>query len=684
MKKKVLYILPPDCNESIIKYVLYLIDLYEYDFDIYCIQWIEKGKEYNLAGPIWERILSKFQILANPEDGYETILEIKPDIIHFHEHPDQYIDFFTLLLLYGYNNLAEEFDRKRSYYFIISPHSMHLDLDKVMFCSDKFVVPTKALKRIYEKHYKTHDVEFLSYQIEDFDSEKISEVHTTEKQIDVEESQQKLTINANTTFDLEIKESNSLKEEEPHLTAEITVQHKISEDEICIVTSHADTEYRKFLLENCIKSIQCPIILSTNYPVDTKLQTNCDYYLYDKKNPLLYKEEYSSYGVYYNYLYKEDGVEKAKSFDYEHSYAVYLLIKNGLDLAKRNGFKKVHVINYDYEINYDLLSKHSKLIEQNEFVVYHHDNDRIDKKTTDRPYCTGFFSANINSALKFFNKFKTKDEFYQNWNLLEQRFANFIRGEIQKYHELSFLELENICKANQEGLLEFSKSDGFKTNETEKSIELKENRKSLSEISNEVQCEKSTRHQFDLIYPQYIEKFRDEEISILELGIDKGTSYHVWTEYFTKAEIYGLDINQQFVTKRGKVITGDQTNFDDLNRIMNQIKFNCDNCKLIVDDASHLPEHQLTSFYFLFKNLLKPGGVYIIEVTECSYWSPEQYIYGYKKGYLNLIDYFTKLNHEVNWRYNGLNNELDINTITFGPNCIIITKIDYPKRNRLT
>ena len=40
--------------------------------------------------------------------------------------------------------------------------------------------------------------------------------------------------------------------------------------------------------------------------------------------------------------------------------------------------------------------------------------------------------------------------------------------------------------------------------------------------------------------------------------------------------------------------------------------------ELIVDDGSHVPEHQILSFNFLFKNLLSPGSTYIIEDIETS------------------------------------------------------------------
>ena len=40
---------------------------------------------------------------------------------------------------------------------------------------------------------------------------------------------------------------------------------------------------------------------------------------------------------------------------------------------------------------------------------------------------------------------------------------------------------------------------------------------------------------------------------------------------------------------------------------------------VVVDDGSHLPEHQLLTFRRLFPTLT-PGGMYIIEGTETSYW----------------------------------------------------------------
>ena len=75
----------------------------------------------------------------------------------------------------------------------------------------------------------------------------------------------------------------------------------ISEDSVIIVLSHANNEWRKHLLKECLKSLKGEIILSTNYPVDFETQKMCDWVVYSKKNEILPKEEYSKYNVFFNY-----------------------------------------------------------------------------------------------------------------------------------------------------------------------------------------------------------------------------------------------------------------------------------------------------------------------------------------------------------------------------------------------
>jgi hypothetical protein len=131
-----------------------------------------------------------------------------------------------------------------------------------------------------------------------------------------------------------------------------------------------------------------------------------------------------------------------------------------------------------------------------------------------------------------------------------------------------------------------------------------------------------------------------------------------------------MDIKEELVTERGTVYKGDQTKISDLERISSEIG----RCDVIIDDGSHHPQHQIDCFNFLFSNLLKDGGIYIIEDIECSYWRPGTQIYGYEINDLNIVDFFSSIPHKINEEFSGLKNHKNISSITHYKNCIIIVK----------
>jgi len=194
--------------------------------------------------------------------------------------------------------------------------------------------------------------------------------------------------------------------------------------------------------------------------------------------------------------------------------------------------------------------------------------------------------------------------------------------------------------------------------------------RSFYEIGLDSISDKVISHRYDRFYPRFLDPLRGQSFNMLEVGIDQGGSYEIWKEYFPNAIIYGLDINQEWESDRGKVFKLDQSNPNHLKEVINLVP----KCDFIIDDGSHNPIHQLDTFFEFFENLLNYGGIYIIEDTECSYWKSEFDLYGYKKGHFNLIDYFKSYPDIVNSMYSQRKNELHISSITFGQNCIIITK----------
>ena len=115
-------------------------------------------------------------------------------------------------------------------------------------------------------------------------------------------------------------------------------------------------------------------------------------------------------------------------------------------------------------------------------------------------------------------------------------------------------------------------------------------------------------------YEPVLAKFVDKEIKLLELGIFKGGSLLLWRDYFPQGTIAGIDIRipENFTGgERIKVFKGSQADTGLLTRVANEVAPG--GFDIIIDDASHIGSLSKTTFWHLFENHLKPGGIYAIE-----------------------------------------------------------------------
>ena len=139
--------------------------------------------------------------------------------------------------------------------------------------------------------------------------------------------------------------------------------------------------------------------------------------------------------------------------------------------------------------------------------------------------------------------------------------------------------------------------------------------KELTILANKYKSDKGTEqgssHGFTEIYDYYFIKLKDSCINLLEIGIQDGSSLKMWYEYFPKATIYGLDINNKKDLENDRISCAviDQSNRQQLEEFSTDkdIKFD-----IIIDDGSHHMLDQQLTFGFLFP-LLKSDGIYIIE-----------------------------------------------------------------------
>jgi hypothetical protein len=123
------------------------------------------------------------------------------------------------------------------------------------------------------------------------------------------------------------------------------------------------------------------------------------------------------------------------------------------------------------------------------------------------------------------------------------------------------------------------------------------------------------------IYETYFEPFRDESISILEIGVQNGGSLECEAAYFPNAKyIIGCDINPdcrklKFSEGNIHLVVGD----GNAPKTKDEIIGICSSFDIVIDDGSHKSDDIIRSFVLYFPHL-NVDGVFIIEDLHCSYW----------------------------------------------------------------
>eukprot|EP00400_MALV-I_sp_L67-5_P000717 gene717-64_t len=109
--------------------------------------------------------------------------------------------------------------------------------------------------------------------------------------------------------------------------------------------------------------------------------------------------------------------------------------------------------------------------------------------------------------------------------------------------------------------------------------------------------------------------------SVLEMGVNKGSSLALWSLYFPDGIVFGVDTNENTTLDneligRGANITGNvKIEIGDCtSESFAADHLSGQNFHLMIDDASHVGANQITTFEMLFPltNLL-PGGIYWVE-----------------------------------------------------------------------
>ena len=159
-------------------------------------------------------------------------------------------------------------------------------------------------------------------------------------------------------------------------------------------------------------------------------------------------------------------------------------------------------------------------------------------------------------------------------------------------------------------------------------------------------------HYFEA-YERFFAKYRNKDLSILEIGVFKGGSLQMWKNYFkgscNKVMVYGIDIDpecKQLEEDNIKIFIGSQEDRDFLHKVKKEIG----KVDILIDDGGHTMNQQIVSFEELF-DLVDENGIYLCEDLHTSYM--ERYGGEYQGDTFieyskNLIDYLHAQYSETN------------------------------------
>jgi hypothetical protein len=155
----------------------------------------------------------------------------------------------------------------------------------------------------------------------------------------------------------------------------------------------------------------------------------------------------------------------------------------------------------------------------------------------------------------------------------------------------------------------------------------------------------SNSHDYLHLYQRRLAHLRDQAFVMIEVGVDRGGSVRMWSEYFPRATIVGIDLHddcrqheQGNISIRIGNASDPQFLFEVLREFGRPLVF--------LDDGSHRWDHQIRTLQIMFP-ILRPTGLYIVEDLDTSFQGrlAQAAYQGYST--ISAFDYFGLLARRV-------------------------------------
>jgi len=148
---------------------------------------------------------------------------------------------------------------------------------------------------------------------------------------------------------------------------------------------------------------------------------------------------------------------------------------------------------------------------------------------------------------------------------------------------------------------------------------------SLEELIINDRTDKNTTHSYIPLYQELLKGKKETAKNVLEVGIYNGGSIKLWSEFFTNATTYGIDISSIDDNVHDDIKNKNNiklyTSYDAYDEHTFKLNFLCKGIKFdfLLDDGPHSLE-SMEAFIKLYSQVMTDDGILIIEDVQDYKW----------------------------------------------------------------
>ena len=155
--KNLIYIVPHLSTGGMPQYLLKQIETFKDDYDVSVIEYNHVSSDFVVQRNKIKSICRVFTLGDDKSHILELIKMGKPDIIHFQEIPETFVDKEYLIKI---------FDNNRPYNIVTTTHSSYTEPSSLLYTADRFVLVSEWSRKKFKSYFTDIECDIWEYPIE--------------------------------------------------------------------------------------------------------------------------------------------------------------------------------------------------------------------------------------------------------------------------------------------------------------------------------------------------------------------------------------------------------------------------------------------------------------------------------------------------------------------------------------